>query len=221
MVRIIEPNYEILFFAPQDVETIEEIGRVAYKSEDKIAPGTAEEFVKMIIKRGHESVLEHSVLSVRFISNRGFSHELVRHRLCAFTQESTRWINYASDKFGNEITVILPYWFSHADILDGRIDNLDATEMMWLNAMNDCEAAYFDVTNHLNVPKVQQAARGVLPNDLKTEIVCTANWREWRHIFALRTGVEAHPDMQRLMRPLLAELREKIPVVFDDVGVVD
>lgn len=207
-MKIIPASYEIL--TPLDGEeilrTIERAGRVCYKSEDKITDGSAERFVRSIIERGHESVLEHVSLSVRFIVDRGMSHELVRHRVASFSQESTRYCNYSKDGFGGEITVIEPTALN----LNGP------AYIAWLGGCKCSENAYFIMLDSGATP---QEARAVLPNSLKTEVVMTANAREWRHILRLRTEKAAHPQMREVMVPLLAELKKRVPVIFDDIGV--
>jgi thymidylate synthase (FAD) len=142
--------------------------------------------------------------TVRLICDRGVSHEIVRHRLCSFSQESTRYANYSKEKFGNEITVIHPYFWD------------DGSEPFWewQKAMEACEKAYL---NLLNGGAKAQEARSVLPNSLKTDIVVTANMREWRHIFKLRCGKAAHPQMRQSMLPVLNEFHTRIPVLFDEL----
>ena len=218
-MKIIEPSYEIL--TPIDgaeiLKTIEVIARTCYKSEDKIEPGSAERMVKMLIKNGHEAMIEFADITVKFIHNRGFTHEMVRHRLCSFAQESTRYCNYSNDKFGNEITVIRPYWANEetTDAEGRRYFNSESFNR-WYDVTAYIENSYFQM---LKLGLQPQAARGVLPNDLKTEINVKANLREWRAIFKLRTSPAAHPDMRRVMIPLLEELKTRIPVVFDDIMV--
>lgn len=210
-MKIIEPDYEILtpINGVEILQTIEKIARTCYKSEDKIAPGTAERMIHNLISNRHEAMIEFFDITVKFTHNRGFSHELVRHRLCSFAQESTRYCNYVDDKFGNELTMIRPYWASSIKAMN-----------IWIHRMEELEDTYFDLLETLKEDGIQpqaQAARGVLPNDLKTEINIKANLREWRAIFKLRCAPDAHPDMRRVMLPLLRELQEEIPVVFDDI----
>lgn len=183
---------------------IERCGRVCYKSEDKITSDSAERFVANIIKRGHEAVLEHASITVKFVVDRGISHELVRHRLASYCQESTRYCNYAKDDFGSEITFIIPDYLTYKS---------DAWNI-WKDNMKACEDAYFKLLEFGLSP---QEARAVLPNSLKTEVIMTANLREWRLFFKLRTASAAHPQMREVTRPLLDELKELIPVVFDDI----
>ena len=212
-MKIIKPYYEIV--VPLDgssiIKHIEQCGRVCYKSEDKITEGSddsAERFVQNLIKRGHESALEHYSFSVRFVCDRGVSHEIVRHRLASYSQESTRYCNYSSGKFNSEIAVIKPCFL---------VENTEGYEM-WKNACERAEEAYFNLLDWGCSP---QEARAVLPNSLKTEIVMTANIREWRHFLKLRTATDAHPQMRELTVPLLLELQEKVPVLFDDIKVKD
>lgn len=202
-MQIIEPSYEIKPFDAQAMlENLERIARTCYKSEQKGEPG---KFIQGIIRRGHEAMIEHEYITVRFIHNRGFTHELVRHRIANFAQESTRYCNYSADKFGNELTFIKPYWH-------GIISDYNPYEE-WIIVMKQTQDKYMHLINVVGLPP--QAARGILPNDLKTEIVITANLREWRNIFKLRCAADAHPDMHRVMIPLQRELYKLLPDVFE------
>ena len=207
-MRIVIPSVEIM--TPIDgadiLRRVEAAGRVCYKSEGAIRDGSAEKFVANIIKRGHTSVLEHVSLTVKFTIDRGVSHEIVRHRIASYSQESTRYCNYGNDKFGSEITVVKPVFFD---------EGTTAFEI-WKRSCENGEKAYFDLLNEGCSP---QQARSVLPNSLKTEVVMTANLREWRHFFCLRTAMVAHPQMREVATMLLIMMRNAIPVVFDDVGV--
>lgn len=210
-MKIIEPSYEIL--TPIDgtaiLKKLERFGRLCYKSEDKITEYSAEKFLSNIIQRSHESILEHENISVKFIHNRSFSLELVRHRLASFTQESQRYVTYSSDDTDNELTFIKPYWFDD-DVHYSAVQE-------YTDLMREVELFYIYLTHKIK-PLPPQAARGVLTNDVKTEIIATANLREWRHIFKLRCSGKAHPDMQRIMRPLLMDLQSKIKIIFDDIN---
>lgn len=205
-MRIIKPSVE--FMTPVDgaaiLQTIEKCGRVCYKSEDKITEGSAEKFVANLIKRGHEAVLEHYNLTLKFTCDRGVSHEIVRHRLAAYCQESTRYCNYSKDGFGNEITVIKPCFLE---------DGTDQYEY-WEQAQIASENCYFAM---LNAGATPQEARDVLTNSLKTEVVMTANIREWRHFFKLRCAPAAHPQMREVACMGLQMCKDKIPVLFDDI----
>ncbi len=205
-MKVIAPSSEILFL-PEGHEVLgalERYGRTCYKSEDKITPDSAADFVRRIIKSGHHSVIEHAVMTVRFVCDRGVTHELVRHRLAAYSQESTRYANYSQDKFGGGITVIRPLFW-----LPGSREY-----QTWLQAMEQAEAAYLAL---LKMGARPQEARGVLPNSLKTEIVMTANLREWRHVLGLRSGKASHPQIREIMLPLIDKLRGRLPVIFDDL----
>lgn len=206
-MKIIKASYEIMdpLDGAEILKKIERCGRVCYKSEDKITDESAAQFVHSIIKRGHESVLEHVSFSVRFIVDRGVSHEIVRHRLASYSQESTRYCNYSDNRFGNEITVIKPVCFE---------PDWSNEMFTWCEAFQDAEKKYFELLARGRSP---QEARAVLPNSLKTELVMTANLREWKHFLRLRTSPAAHPQMREVTVPLLEELKKKIPVVFDDI----
>ena len=217
-MKIIKPSYEILTPISdggiKELQHIEKIGRVCYKSEDRITDDgeSAKKFVKMLINNGHEAMIEHSSLSVKFVVDRGVSHELVRHRIASFAQESTRYCNYGKDKFGNEITVILPCFF---DTGMGILSN-SLVYQEWKLACECAEERYF---NLLKMGATPQEARTVLPNSLKTEITVTANYREWRNFFKLRTAEASHPQMREVAIPLLKELKTLIPIIFDDIEV--
>lgn len=206
-MKIINASYSIE--TPIDgaeiLKRIEKAGRTCYKSEKRITEESAENFVRTLIERGHESVLEHASITVRFVCDRGVSHEIVRHRIASFSQESTRYCNYSNDRFRNEITFIKPCFLE-----DGT-----GGYKLWKQAMFVAEKEYFDLLNWGFTP---QEARSVLPNSTKTEIIMTANLREWRHFLKLRTAKAAHPQMRELTVPLLKELQEWIPVIFDDIG---
>lgn len=197
-MRVINPGFEIL--TPIDSDTIlkhiEACGRTCYKSESKVADDSCYGFIKGIIRRGHEAVLEHFNITVRFICDRGVSHEIVRHRLASYCQESTRYCNYAKDQFNSEITVIKPLFLEERTKAYGD----------WYAAMREAETHYFDL---LECGCTPQEARAVLPNSLKTEVVMTANLREWRHFFKLRCAPAAHPQMREIATPLLRTLQKK------------
>lgn len=222
-MQVVKAGYE--FMADIDGEEIlrkiESVARVCYKSEDLIKEGSAKKMVAALIKSKHEAMLEHYAFTVKFFVDRGVSHEMVRHRLASFAQESTRYCNYTKGKFGEEVTYI-----DLRDVLeqDKCIKTLSAENVMqimheWTCACEDAERHYFKMVN-LGCPA--EFARSVLNNSTKTEICITMNLREWRHFFALRacraTG-PAHPQMEEITVPLLKELKERIPVIFDDLEV--
>lgn len=216
---LIRPSYEILTkINPIEIlQRIEIAGRTCYKSEEKISSGTAVPFVARIIKSGHHSVIEHESISVRFTCDRGVSHEIVRHRLVAYSQESTRYCDYGGKYTCPDVTFIIPPWI---DISPGEYRTKEDIPVVsnsghyWTDAMFYAERMYATLRQHEWTP---QQARAVLPNSLKTEIVMTANIREWRHILTLRTSKAAHPQMRELMCPLLQEFKANIPILFDDI----
>ena len=182
------------------LKAIEAAGRTCYKSETEVTDNSVLEFVKKIIKNGHHSVLEHECISVRFICDRGVTHEMVRHRIASYSQESTRFCNYATGRFGNQVTYVTPTF------------KLDADDLQLLEAI---EKHYIKCIEH---GRTAQEARYFLPNGLKTEIVMTCNLREWRHFFTLRAASnKAHPQMRASAIPLLEAFKSLIPVVFDDI----
>lgn len=207
-MKVVKASAEILTHTLDLERVIELAGRTCYKSEDKITPESADAFIERIKNFKHESVLEHAAITVRFVVDRGVSHELVRHRLASFSQESTRYCNYGKDKFGNEITVIEPcFWPIKADTESNE-------RICWTNACEDAETYYFLLLKEGATP---QQARSVLPNSLKTEVVMTANPREWRHVFRVRCAKEAHPQMREVMIPLRDEFIERWPALFGDL----
>lgn len=249
-MKIILPSFEILTPISDggvlELQRIERAARTCYKSEGKITEDgeSARKMVKMLLDKGHEAMLEHSQLSVKFVTDRGVSHELVRHRLCSFAQESTRWCDYSNNgKFEGGLTFVLPYEFNKVfiqndDIRDEFSAFIQAAETdartaysknfnfkminiipnfnEWIGAMFRADEYYRFMRANGCTP---QLARSVLPNSLKTELVVTANYREWRNILKLRTAKDAHPDMRSLMNELLKELRKRIPLVFDDIPI--
>jgi len=184
------------------LKNLEKYGRVSHKSEDRITSDSAHKFIAKIIKMDHESVLEHEKITVRIICDRGVSHEIVRHRIASYTQESTRYCNYESQG----IKIIEPLFFV----------NDPEKYKIWMGAMEACEKAYNDLISAGAKP---EEARSVLPNSLKTEIIVTFNLRQWRHFFKLRCSQKAHPQMREIAIPLLKKFQELIPVVFDDIKI--
>lgn len=207
-MKIIEPSFEILG-NPNSVEilkNIEMFGRVCYKSEENISSDSSVLFIRKIIKSGHESVIEHEKISVRIICDRGVSHELVRHRIASYSQESTRYCNYSRNKFGNELTFIKPCFWGEDSV----------AYSLWKKQMQSIEVCYLDL---INIGATPEQARSILPNSLKTEIVVTMNLREWRHFFQLRTSERAHPQMREIAIPLLECMCKLLPPVFEDINI--
>ena len=223
-MNILKAGFEILTPISEggieELKHIEKIGRVCYKSEGKITEDgeSAKKFVKMLIDRGHEAMIEHSSLSVKFVVDRGVSHELVRHRIASFAQESTRYVNYSLEKFGNEINVID---IRNGIDLDNKMKNMDSDTISaimgeWCLAMEDAEKHYMKM---IELGATPQIARSVLPNSTKTEITISANYREWRNFFKLRVPNTAHPQMREVTIPLLKELKCRLPIIFDDIEI--
>lgn len=212
-MKIVPASYVIL--TPIDgaeiLRCIEAIGRVCYKSEATITEGSAERFVANVIKRGHESVIEHVSLSVKFTVDRGISHEIVRHRIASYSQESTRYCNYSQDKFGRELTFIRPcFWAEESRAYE-----------IWKASMEAAERDYIRLTDKLECGAKPEEARAILPNSLKTELIVTMNLREMRHFLRLRTAKDAHVQMREVTIPLLEELKSRIPVMFDDLEAAE
>lgn len=206
-MKIIEPSVELIMPPTQEeiLKKLELCGRICYKSENKITDKSAEKFIASIIKRGHEAVIEHVSLTIKFICDRGVTHEMVRHRLASYCQESTRYCNYSQDKFGNEITVIEPNYLEPGSF----------NYQYWLDACLESEKKYFEMLKNGSTP---QEARAVLPNSLKTEIMMTANLREWRHFFKLRCSEAAHPQMREVAKMALDACKKLVPIIFDDIN---
>ena len=205
-MKIIEPSVELVddFDAVAVMKKIERAGRVCYKSEGNIKTDSAEKFIRNIIKRGHESVIEHAAVSFKIICDRGVTHELVRHRLASFSQESTRFCDYSAGKFGGELTFIRPCFWSDDD------ENFK----LWRTTMELVEKIYLAMRAAGTKP---EEARSILPNSLKTEIFVTMNLRELRHFLKLRTAKAAHPQMRQVALKMYEILVEKLPAVFGDI----
>lgn len=209
-----KPTVEVLSTEPYAdmLRRIERIGRVCYKSEDRIEEGSAEKFIRGILRRGHESVIEHGSITVKFICDRGVTHEIVRHRIASYSQESTRYCNYVKEKFGSQITCI--------DLATGfQYDLNDEADrqkyQVWQEAMENAERSYFRM---IELGASPQEARSVLPNSLKTELVATMDLREWRHFLRLRADAAAHPQCREVARMLLDRFVKDYPVFFEDLA---
>ena len=215
-MKIVKQSVEILtdLSDKQNIlRFLELCGRTAYKSEAKITADSAKPFLKGLISKGHESVIEHFNITVKFICDRGVTHELVRHRIASYTQESTRYCNYA----GKDISVIEPPFSPQRE--DCSVPGLVPTPVQtsrfyWNKAIEACEVAYNELIENGESPQI---ARSVLPNSLKTEIISTMNVRQWRHVLELRTDKSAHPQIRELMNDLLDLLQLDLPVLFEDI----
>lgn len=219
---LVKPSAEILAVSLEPLQLIEAAGRTCYKSEDKITDTSAPAFAAMILKRGHESVVEHASATVRFICDRGVTHEIVRHRLASYSQESTRYCDYN----GGHVAFVIPPWCrflpgeAYICTDEAGVKTLNETadpESFWLYSMQMAENNYKKLRELGWRP---EQARSVLPNSLKTEIVMTANLREWRHFFKLRTSAAAHPQMREVATSLLEAMKARVPVIFDDLAGV-
>ena len=205
-MKIIKARAELITTLDADevMRLLERAGRVCYKSEGNISDGSAEKLLGNIIKRGHESVIEHFNVTFHIVCDRGVSHEIVRHRLASYSQESTRYCNYSSGKFGNELTFIEPcYWSEGTQEYE-----------LWRRAMETAEKSYLQL---LIAGAKPEEARSVLPNSLKTELYMTANLREWRHFLRLRTSTRAHPQMREVALQIKDILKNKLPIIFSDI----
>lgn len=198
--QVLVPQNEL---DPVKMMRLERCARICYKSEDRMDDEFNPRFLKSILTRGHESVIEHEKITVLFMVDRGVSHEIVRHRIASYSQESTRYCNYSQDKFGSEISLIEPYF------LVGK-----ESYRLWEQSCRTAEECYIKMLEQGCSP---QEARSVLPNSLKTELAVTFNMREWRHFFALRGTAPAHPQMRQVAIPLLLLLQKHFPVLFEDI----
>lgn len=209
-MKVIKPYFEILseIEGNKILKSLEICGRTCYKSENLITDASAAVFVENILKRGHESVIEHEKVTVRVVCDRGVSHEIVRHRIASYSQESTRYCNYQKDKFGNELTFIKPVFWEEST----------PEYNIWYDTTQKIEENYMQL---ISMGAKPQEARSILPNSLKTEIVVTMNLREWRHFFKLRTSEAAHPQMREIAGMILKEFKNLIPVVFEDLSNIE
>lgn len=209
-MRVILPTFEVLdqINGEEILKRLEIIGRVCYKSENRVTESSAYDFIRRIVQSGHESVIEHEKVSVRIICDRGVSHEIVRHRIASYSQESTRYCNYYKDVFGSELTVIAPiFWKDEPE-----------KYKLWLDSMQMIENNYNLL---ISMGAKPEEARSILPNSLKTEIIVTMNLREWRHFLKLRTSRRAHPQMREVAMPILQWFQANIPVIFEDIEIFD
>jgi len=199
-IEVVKPKFiiETRISSKKILQTIEKFGRVSHKTEEKMTKDSYKAFIKRLLSWGHESVLEHQSISVRFICDRGVTHELVRHRIGAYTQESTRYCNYSG-----KIQFIKPLFYKKGS----------KEYKLWFEACLKAAEIYQKLIELKSTP---EKARSVLPNSLKTEIVATFNLRQWRHVFEMRCQKAAHPQMREIMIPLLKVFQKKLPVIFDD-----
>lgn len=214
---LIKPSVEILtpIDAPAMMKRIEAAARTCYASEGKIGENSAAPFIKSLIERGHTSILEHESISVRLICDRGVMAELTRHRHNSFSIQSTRYVNYSK----RGISFVIPPWVKldegNGELDDSVIDNLSASDFLWWRSMHDVEATYNEL---INMGWKPEQARSVLPNSLATNIVTTANLRQWRIVLQQRTARAAHPQMREIMVMLYDQLvAAGLGVFFEDI----
>jgi len=216
-MKIVEPGFEILRIDSEEeiINLLNLAARNCYKSEKEMTFEEKMDFLdKQILRTGHHSVIEHCNVTVRIICDRGISHEIVRHRIASYSQESTRYCNYSKGKHGAEITVIRPFFWEADCGNEAERNYREKQRMAWMEAMHNCEKAYLKLLGYGASP---QEARSVLPNSLKTEIIMTANFRSWRNFFQQRTAKAAHPQMREIAKPMFEEFKRKIPLIFDDI----
>lgn len=204
------------------LKKLEVIARTCYKSEDKITEDSCYNFITGIIKRGHTAMIEHASITVRFICDRGVSHEIVRHRLASYAQESTRYCNYSKDKYDNQVSFIdIEKGINLDNAMNSAIENGTLNKESINKIINEWEEACKDAEKHylqiLKLGASPNIARSILPNSTKTEINVTMNLREWRQFFTLRADTPAHPQMREIVKPLLKEFANRYPTLFKDL----
>lgn len=199
--RIEEVTFHIPEGYPSIEKWIETVARTCWKSEGKITDESAEAFLLKLINSDHLAMFEHAIISARIITDRGIMAELTRHRLASFAIESSRYCNYTKDKFNNEVVFI-----------ESFNDNWSKEQIKeYTESLKKAEKTYFSL---IKSGIHQQIARNVLPMALKTELVITANLREWMTIINLRTSTAAHPMIKDLMIELLIIFYSKLNIIF-------
>ncbi|MCK5606674.1 FAD-dependent thymidylate synthase [Candidatus Pacearchaeota archaeon] len=211
-MELIKASCELIYMTIAPEIAIERAARTCYKSNKSSTEESRNEFITKLIKSGHLAMIEHAHASFRCVVDRGVSHEIVRHRLFSFAQESTRYCNYKGG-----VTFIIPPWI---EITTGKwsfehvLSKSNSPTGLWFRQMLWSERVYIKLIKEGWSP---QQARSVLPNSLKTEIVITGNLREWRYFFELRTAPAAHPQMQEIANQMLTIMKVQVPVIFRDI----
>lgn len=200
---IVPQSVELLWCTPDPLRQIEKAGRTCYRSDDRICDGSAEIFVRNILRRGHLSVIEHGSASFLITTDRGISHQIVRHRLASYSQESTRYCNYSRDRFNGEIGFVKPL----------GLEEDSPAYTCWKQACETAETSYLEL---IRLGQSPQVARDVLPTCTKTEFVMTCNFREWLHFLKERESNAAHPKVVKLAQAIRVELSSLVPVVFEN-----
>ena len=199
---------------------LEVAGRVCYRSEGNITEESADRFIKSIISRGHESVIEHIQVSAIIICERSISHQIVRHRLASHSQESQRYCNYSKERFDGQIRYIIPTWLENeeAELKEyleyGSSPYISIPGQIWIESMLKSERDYKELIRYGWTP---EQARTVIPNSAKTELMMTMNLREWRHFLNVRGESGADPQIVKLANILLEDLYSYLPAVFEDI----
>jgi len=201
-MKIVEQSVELLWSTPDPEKVIELAGRTCYKSEDKITDESSGKFVKMIHKRGHHAMIEHASASFRIICDRGIGNEIVRHRIASYAQKSTRYVRCDKGTGKRECTFIQPPGLVGTSLTD------------WQSICLDIEETYFNLLDDGHSPQI---ARSVLPLCLETEIVMTANLREWLHFINLRIAKGAHPQIRVIAQKILIHCYELAPNIFEEL----
>ena len=207
-MRMIKPSFEILSDTQAVIDQmliIELAGRNCYKSEDKICEGSADKMIGMLRMKKHLSVLEHGNITVRMIGSRAMSHQLVRHRLASYSQESQRYVNYSKEKHGKGIVFIEPIGYDSWE---------QSLQEKFFNALESSEIEYMDLIRR---GMKAEDARGVLPNQTKTEVVVTMNVRSWMYFFTMRCDKHAQAEIRFIAKGLLVELHKLMPVIFEEL----
>lgn len=206
-MNIVEPYARLMDLPDREsgiklLRKIEWCARISHRAEDAQTPDSWDRFVRaVVLDHGDWSVVEHASATVDMLVDRGITHEVVRHRLFSFTQESTRFVNYEKK---------MPASF----VLPLTLANTGVNEENWRTAIECVETGYKMLIAGGCAPQI---ARSVFPNALASRLIITGNLRNWRHFFIMRTTKEAHPQMREVAIPLLAEFKEKIPILFDDI----
>lgn len=247
-MKIVEPSVTLVHCTPDPERVIERMGRICYQSSHKtqacrVCCGCGEEgmgqvsvpctacngsgtdvesarvFIKMIIANGHESVIEHASAGFLIVTDRGITHELVRHRLASYSQESSRYCDYSNERFGGDLSFIEPPGLSDVPTEDAFSGApWPSIRELWMKGIIVSEQTYKRLREENVKPEI---ARSVLPNSLKSEIGMTANFREWRHFLRLRTPPKAHPQMRQIAEMIRVELLKISKVCFEDIPFSD
>jgi len=204
-VNIVQPYAKLMDVPDREagirlLKKIEWCGRISHRSEEAQTEDSWDRFIRtVVLGHGDWSIVEHASVTIDMLVDRGITHEWVRHRLCAFTQESTRFVNYEKKM---PASFILPL-------------ELDIKQLVaWEDGVRHAEQAYRFMMDAGCAPQI---ARSVFPNALASRIITTTNLRNLRHVMIMRTTKEAHPQMRQVTIPLLVELKEKIPILFEDI----